>query len=50
MDKLVKLASYDTPKEVEMVPIETLETPSVDQMEIDTILESGPERESCMTP
>ena len=49
-DKLAKMASSDNPEHTELVPIEVLQFPSVDQMEVDPVLEIEPERESWMTP
>ena len=49
-DRLAKLASSDNPEETEMVPIETLGSPSFELMEIELAFEVEPERESWMTP
>lgn len=46
---MTKLDSSDNPKDIEMVPIEVLKSPSIDQMEVDPVLETEPERESLMT-
>ena len=49
-DRLAKLASSDNPEETEMIPIETLESPSFESMEIEYAFEAEPEKESWMTP
>ena len=50
VDKLAKMASSDDPEVTGLAPVEVLRSPSIDQMEIDLILETEPERESWMTP
>ena len=43
-DKLAKMASSDDPEETGLAPVEVLRSPSIDQMEIDPVLETEPER------
>ena len=49
-DRLAKLASSDNPEGTEVIPIETLESPSFESMEMEFVLETEPEKESWMTP
>jgi len=49
-NSLVKLASLGDAQLMGLVPVEQLDIPSIDQLEVESVLKTEPEKESWMTP
>jgi len=49
-DSLAKLASSGDTQLMELIPVEQLDVSSIDQMEVEAVFETEPEKESWMTP